>query len=118
MVEDVEYRKRLDLAKAYLLDEMLKDYRNAPFVDIEDHLKGRGFFKDADKKEEGLTNMVFPGNPHLVIWSTDKQFVVETAKELWDEKKISFQSVEAIKCAMDGRIPPMESITSESLGGL
>lgn len=87
MVEDVEYRKRLDLAKAYLLDEVLKDYRNASFVDIEDHLKGRGFFKDADKKEEGLTNMVIPGNPHLVIWSTDKQFVVETEKELRDEKK-------------------------------
>ena len=113
MVEDVEYRNLLDLAKAYLLDEVLKDYRNASFVDIEDHLKGWGFFKDVDKMEEGLTNMVFPGNPHLVIWSTDKQFVVETAKELWDEKKISFQSV-----GMDGRIPPMELITSESLGGL
>jgi hypothetical protein len=116
MVEDVEYRKRLDLAKTYLLDEVLKDYRDASFVDIEDHLKGRGFFKDVDKKEEGLTNMGFPGNPHLVIWSTDNQFVIDTAKELWDEKKISFQPVEAIKYAMDGRIPPMESITSESLG--
>ena len=52
-----EYKERLELAKTYVMDDILTGYPNASFVDLERELKGKGFVKEIEHTDIAINEI-------------------------------------------------------------
>lgn len=104
-----DYRKRLEEAKTYLMDDILTGYPNASFVDVERELKDKGFFKEVEATDIGINEKL----SHMIMWNTKNQFVIDTINELKMERRIKLEPVDYLAYQMDGQILPIQPITPE-----
>lgn len=107
--ENNDYRKQLEEAKTYLMDDILTGYPDASFVDVERGLKDKGFFKEVEATDMGINEKL----SHMIMWNTTNQFVIDTINELKMERRIKLEPVDVLAYQLDGRILPMQPITPE-----
>lgn len=103
------YKNQLELAKTYVMDDILIGYPNASFVELEDELKAKGFFKEVEATDIGINEKL----SHMIIWNTRNQFVIDTINELKAERRIKLEPVPVLAYEMDGKILPIQPITPE-----
>lgn len=56
---------QLEEAKTFLMDDILIEYPDASFVDVERGLKDKGFFKEVEAPDMGINEKL----SHMIIWN-------------------------------------------------